>query len=263
MTRAVAVCAQGNRARTSKTRATAPVGPACLQSLSNQIHHELRTPLNAVIGFTDMMRRELLGPLGNARYREYLGYISTSAQQMLHAAEEVLSITTLMASPDARSRVSAICLASTLDDAITVARASSPGGTGRITNQVRGELDIWGDRETLPTAFAHLIRAGMYRRPHNQITIAAHSTDDAISVSLEASGTFAGKPDRDDDEPVAVPFAQIEEIAGIPSRSELSLLLAATLFHSQGATLELAEPDARDFSAEVRLERSAQQALVF
>src|SRR5262249_43024779 len=33
--------------------------------------HELRTPLNAIIGFSDMMRQETLGSVGNAQYREY------------------------------------------------------------------------------------------------------------------------------------------------------------------------------------------------
>ena len=33
--------------------------------------HELRTPLNAVIGFADVMRAQMFGPLGNERYGEY------------------------------------------------------------------------------------------------------------------------------------------------------------------------------------------------
>jgi signal transduction histidine kinase len=37
--------------------------------------HELRTPLNAIIGFSDLLRREHFGRLGNARYVEYAGDI--------------------------------------------------------------------------------------------------------------------------------------------------------------------------------------------
>src|SRR3546814_15655592 len=33
--------------------------------------HELRTPLNAIIGFSEILKAEALGPLGNPRYAEY------------------------------------------------------------------------------------------------------------------------------------------------------------------------------------------------
>ena len=48
-----------------------------------QMSHELRTPLNAVIGFSDVMLRELHGPLGNARYQEYAHHISESGGRLL------------------------------------------------------------------------------------------------------------------------------------------------------------------------------------
>ena len=45
--------------------------------------HELRSPLNAVIGFAEVMRLELLGPLGNAKYRDYCDDIHLSGNQIL------------------------------------------------------------------------------------------------------------------------------------------------------------------------------------
>src|SRR3546814_10762361 len=33
--------------------------------------HELRTPLNAIIGFAQTIDREIWGPVGSPRYREY------------------------------------------------------------------------------------------------------------------------------------------------------------------------------------------------
>src|SRR5690606_22494570 len=46
------------------------------------ISHELRTPLNAIIGFSDLMQREMLGPLGNDRYRGYLRDIFQSGNHL-------------------------------------------------------------------------------------------------------------------------------------------------------------------------------------
>ena len=45
--------------------------------------HELRTPLNAVIGFSDMMRNELLGPVGNPQYLSYAKDIHNSGEHLL------------------------------------------------------------------------------------------------------------------------------------------------------------------------------------
>ena len=54
-----------------------------LRDLMAQMSHELRTPLNAVIGFSEVMLRELHGPLGHARYQEYAHHISESGGRML------------------------------------------------------------------------------------------------------------------------------------------------------------------------------------
>jgi signal transduction histidine kinase len=52
--------------------------------------HELRTPLNAIIGFSELMGSELLGKLGNPRYREYAMDIQDSAKHLLTVINEVL-----------------------------------------------------------------------------------------------------------------------------------------------------------------------------
>ncbi|MBT6140243.1 MAG: hypothetical protein HOH65_22415 [Rhodospirillaceae bacterium] len=68
---------------------------AANQSKSNflaNMSHELRTPLNAVIGFADVMRKEMFGPIGTERYKEYLGDISTSANHLLDIIGDILDI---------------------------------------------------------------------------------------------------------------------------------------------------------------------------
>src|SRR5262249_15115796 len=54
--------------------------------------HELRTPMNAVLGFTEMMSREVYGPIGSAKYREYLNDIAMSGQHLLHVVNNVLDL---------------------------------------------------------------------------------------------------------------------------------------------------------------------------
>jgi signal transduction histidine kinase len=59
--------------------------------------HELRTPLNAVIGYSEMMVAEVLGPLGNARYRQYASDIQGAGAHLLELINDVLDISRIEA----------------------------------------------------------------------------------------------------------------------------------------------------------------------
>lgn len=57
--------------------------------------HELKTPLNAVLGFSEIIRDEVLGPVGNAAYREYAGDIHKSGIRLLSVINNVLDVSRL------------------------------------------------------------------------------------------------------------------------------------------------------------------------
>jgi PAS domain S-box-containing protein len=61
------------------------------------ISHELRTPLNAIIGFADVMASECFGPIGHARYLEYLGDIKRSGHHVLDLVNDLLDISKIEA----------------------------------------------------------------------------------------------------------------------------------------------------------------------
>lgn len=54
--------------------------------------HELRTPLNAIIGFSDMFRNSVYGPLGNNQYKEYAEHIHASGIHLLGLIHDILDI---------------------------------------------------------------------------------------------------------------------------------------------------------------------------
>ncbi|MGE0745631.1 MAG: CHASE domain-containing protein [Rhodospirillales bacterium] len=56
------------------------------------VSHELRTPLNAVIGFSEVMISETLGPLGNRKYAEYAQDIHESGQHLLALINDILDL---------------------------------------------------------------------------------------------------------------------------------------------------------------------------
>ncbi len=55
--------------------------------------HELRTPLNAILGFSEVMKSEMFGPLENPKYQEYAGNILESGKHLLHLINEILDLT--------------------------------------------------------------------------------------------------------------------------------------------------------------------------
>jgi two-component system, cell cycle sensor histidine kinase PleC len=59
--------------------------------------HELRTPLNAIMGFSEVMEKELLGPIGNDTYREYSRNIHASGTHLLHIINEILDLSRIEA----------------------------------------------------------------------------------------------------------------------------------------------------------------------
>lgn len=59
--------------------------------------HELRTPLNAINGFSDIMKKEMFGPLGDSRYKEYVSDILFSGQHLLSLINDILDMSKIEA----------------------------------------------------------------------------------------------------------------------------------------------------------------------
>jgi two-component system cell cycle sensor histidine kinase PleC len=59
--------------------------------------HELRTPLNAIIGFAEILRYQMFGPLGNERYLNYVDDIQRSGQHLLSLINDILDMSKIEA----------------------------------------------------------------------------------------------------------------------------------------------------------------------
>lgn len=66
------------------------------QFLAN-MSHELRTPLNAIIGFSEMIQRQLLGPVGNEKYLDYIAGIRESGEHLLDLISDILDMSKIEA----------------------------------------------------------------------------------------------------------------------------------------------------------------------
>ena len=59
--------------------------------------HDLRTPLNAIVGFSEVILAEKFGPLGNARYSEYIEHIRDSGLLLGNMSDEILDLSRIEA----------------------------------------------------------------------------------------------------------------------------------------------------------------------
>jgi len=62
-----------------------------------KVSHEVRTPLNSVLGFTELMLQERFGPIGNNRYKGYVGDIHQSGLYALSLLNDLLDISKIEA----------------------------------------------------------------------------------------------------------------------------------------------------------------------
>src|SRR5262249_51517473 len=132
---------------------------AGLDELMAQLSHELRTPLNAVIGFSELMVRELHGPLGNVRYQQYAHHISESGGRLLRSSEESLSVTeamtALMADRRGARRERRIVATLVRDAWRPVASANA---TARLVLNTCATCDLTCERRPTVQALEHLLR---------------------------------------------------------------------------------------------------------
>ncbi len=59
--------------------------------------HELRTPLNAIMGFSEILKREMFGPLSVPAYKDYAGDIHHSGGYLLDLINDILDLSRIEA----------------------------------------------------------------------------------------------------------------------------------------------------------------------
>jgi signal transduction histidine kinase len=209
-------------------------GPDGLRDLMAQMSHELRTPLNAVIGFSEVMLRELYGPLGHARYQEYAHHISESGGRLLKSSEDALAVTEAMSAliadrmQGSRERLTAGSLVREAWKAAGIAEA----GELRLATTGCNTCEIVCERRATLQALEHLLREAAGHAP--------------AGTSIEVKGRRRGAL-RSLDIRVAGPSAAVQTVGP----GSLRVILARLLLETQGASLVAGIDDTGCWSAVV------------
>lgn len=156
--------------------------------LMARVSHELRTPLNAVLGFTDLMRSEVMGPVGHPRYMEYLDHIQVSGRALLKSAEDTLALTALLAAPGSASVPEVLDLEEFAKEAwIFASTDASSRGISFDMSGLEG-LEILGERRPLRQTLINLFSCAMARGADgSQVSLSATADGDVVEVVLTLS----------------------------------------------------------------------------
>jgi len=172
--------------------------------------HELRTPLNAIIGFSDIMKSELFGALGSARYSEYAKDINDSGAHLLNVIDDILDISKIEAGRYPLEE-SDIELADVLRWSTEIIRPRTEEKKIKVTLQISENLPhIYGDLRAIRQIMLNLLsNAAKFTPEEGRITVAAH-LDNNQSLVISVNDTGIGIP-ADKLTAVLEPFAQVDD----------------------------------------------------
>ena len=156
--------------------------------LMSQVSHELRTPLNAMIGFSDVMNAELLGPLENPKYREYLAHIRDSGQELLKSAEDTLAMTSLLANrPALEDNIHTIDLCGTLTEAWKFVADDARMRDITLDLDCCCDVIIAGEGRPLKQTFINLFSEALKRTDDNsQVIVRVQQKGEVVEVEVSA-----------------------------------------------------------------------------
>lgn len=80
-----------------RAREEAEAGSRSKSRFLASMSHELRTPLNAIIGFSDIISKEMFGPVGIPQYQEYADLIHQSGTTLLDLIMDILDMSKIEA----------------------------------------------------------------------------------------------------------------------------------------------------------------------
>ena len=202
--------------------------------------HELRTPLNAVIGFSQIMMTETLGPIGSPQYRDYSKDIHDSGVHLLEIINDILDLSKAEAGKleldedwvDVGDAVSAAC------------RLIGPRAERAqlsVVERIPANLPpLWADERKLKQILLNLVSNSVKFTPAGGRVEVSASIEPADGLSILVQDTGIGIPSSDL-ERVLEPFVQVENsLTRSYQGSGLGLPLAAKMTELHGGKLSIA-----------------------
>jgi PAS domain S-box-containing protein len=214
--------------------------------------HELKTPLNAIIGFSEMIQQEMLGPVENKAYADYIGDIYASGNKLLDIINDVLDVARLEGAAIVLNK-SECCPFEIAELALQRARRAT-GDTREILMDIPeglGSLNV--DRTRLAQVLANLLSNALkFTADGGEVLFRAYRTAGG-SIHFAVSDTGIGMSE----ETIAMvlqPFRQADAtLARKFEGAGLGLPIAHALTVLHGGSLAIVSHEGRGTTVTVEL----------
>lgn len=202
--------------------------------------HEIRTPLNAVIGFSEVMRDQLFGPLGSPRYEEYINDIYESGTHLLALINDVLDMSKVE-SGKFELQEDRHPLQSIIDGAFRFLHDRAEGKLISLQSRLHDAPDLWCDKRVLTQVMLNLVGNAIKFTPERgRITVESQLNGDGC---LELTVTDTGIGIAPEDLPIVLKaFGQARANAQTSSSEPgtgLGLSLSKSFVEKHGGSLSI------------------------
>ena len=213
--------------------------------------HELRTPLNAIIGFSEIMKSEMFGPIGGDKYRDYCKDIHQSGQYLLDVINDILDMSKIEAGR-IRLDFEQVRLGRFLNDTMRVVSARADDKQIELTADIAKGIRVRADQRLLKQIVLNLLSNAVKFTPEGgRITVRARASANFVRIAIVDTGI--GIP-RAALAKLGRPFEQVEsQFTKSHQGSGLGLAIARSLTELHGGTLRIRSTPGRGTLVLLRL----------
>jgi len=202
------------------------------------VSHELKTPLNAIIGFSDILAGQTLGPLGKDQYRDYAADIRDSGHYLLKIINDILDLSRIETGTLVLNE-EAVELAATARSAVRIIAPRAEQAGLELSFQAEpGMAPVIVDERAIKQIIVNLLSNAVKFTPKDgkiELTIATISDRPTITVADTGIGIAPQELAR-----IYEPFVQVDtSLARRYEGTGLGLTLTKRLVELHGGRLDL------------------------
>jgi len=201
------------------------------------VSHELRTPLNAIIGFSEMMRDEVLGPIGNKKYEGYANDINTSGRYLLEMINDILDMSKIEA-----GRVTLVpewvALGTLFSECLRVVHPVAAERSVQLLLGGNSNISALADKRALKQILINLLaNAVKFTLPGGKVILRAYRYRGSVRIAISDTGVGIAKHEIGR---LGKPFEQVEnQLTKEHKGTGLGLAISRSLAELHGGKLDI------------------------